>query len=243
MLLLINNDRSLCNGNTGRKCTCLIFRAPQLLAGINFLHVLLGDTWWYLVIPGLLTFSFFTLELLFLWCFAPCLTCVTLQVKPAFDGYTPGMVENSGKFVLLFNIIRHTVTAGEKLLVFSQSLITLDLLEQFLSNTPPVPSMRQNNESESTGWSKNTHYYSKCISVCHISTVIVFYIHCIVEKNIDLHVCTNSHCYGSFIDQLWSNIFTEIGLIFLWSRHCVILLGRTWRQHEFVWTRKADKSV
>lgn len=48
------------------------------------------------------------------------------------EGYVPGLVENSVKMVLLFDLIDKIVEGEEKLLVFSQSLFTLNLIEQFL---------------------------------------------------------------------------------------------------------------
>jgi hypothetical protein len=41
-------------------------------------------------------------------------------------------VEHSGKMVLLMDIIRHRELIGDKLLVFSHSLLTLKLIEEFL---------------------------------------------------------------------------------------------------------------
>ena len=43
-----------------------------------------------------------------------------------------GQIDHGGKFVLLMQIIRWCEAIGDKLLVFSQSLPTLDLIEQFL---------------------------------------------------------------------------------------------------------------
>jgi RAD54-like protein 2 len=51
---------------------------------------------------------------------------------PALKDYTPNVLENGTKFELLFIIIQETVSVGDKLLVFSQSLLTLDLIEMFL---------------------------------------------------------------------------------------------------------------
>ncbi|KAF5298194.1 hypothetical protein FQA39_LY02618 [Lamprigera yunnana] len=65
--------------------------------------------------------------------------------------YVPGQIENSGKMEVLFCIIRESIALGDRLLLFSQSLITLDLVEQFLQ-TNNVP-------GESERWSKNNSYY------------------------------------------------------------------------------------
>lgn len=57
---------------------------------------------------------------------------------------------------ILFCIIRESIALGDRLLVFSQSLITLDLIEQFLQNSQ-VP-------EDTVNWAKNVSYYSKFIT-------------------------------------------------------------------------------
>lgn len=54
---------------------------------------------------------------------------------------------------ILFCIINESIAVGDRLLVFSQSLITLDLIEQFLQMNG-VPGETQN-------WVKNLHYFRK----------------------------------------------------------------------------------
>ncbi|XP_050302168.1 uncharacterized protein LOC126740238 [Anthonomus grandis grandis] len=65
--------------------------------------------------------------------------------------YVPGLIENSAKFQILFCIIRESLALGDRLLVFSQSLITLDLIEQFLQASQ-IP-------GETQKWAKNVSYY------------------------------------------------------------------------------------
>ncbi|XP_044272177.1 helicase ARIP4-like isoform X2 [Tribolium madens] len=65
--------------------------------------------------------------------------------------YIPGRIENSAKMEILFCIIRESIALGDRLLVFSQSLITLDLIEQFLQmNVVPGDTQK---------WCRNTNYY------------------------------------------------------------------------------------
>ncbi|CAM6032012.1 unnamed protein product, partial [Sphagnum compactum] len=71
--------------------------------------------------------------------------------EPKMFDYTPGLIENSYKMVLLFEIIAESLALGDRLLVFSQSLLTLDVIERFLQSKE-VPKTR-------TKWCKNQTYY------------------------------------------------------------------------------------
>ena len=85
-----------------------------------------------------------------------------------FENYSPGVIENSGKFVLLFQIIEETLRLNEKLLVFSQSLMTLNLVEEFLSKMPvPLPWLNET-------WAKNHTYYSKCFAKRSNELILLF---------------------------------------------------------------------
>ena len=44
----------------------------------------------------------------------------------------PGDIENAAKTQVFFTILEESVKISDRLLVFSQSLFTLDLLEEFL---------------------------------------------------------------------------------------------------------------
>lgn len=74
-----------------------------------------------------------------------------LQAIELLKDYIPGCIENSAKMQILFCIIKESIAIGDRLLVFSQSLITLDLIEQFLQMNA-VP-------GETLNWSKNSHYF------------------------------------------------------------------------------------
>lgn len=52
---------------------------------------------------------------------------------PLMEQYVPDQLENSHKFLVLMTIVEQTLGVGDKLLVFSQSLSTLDLVERFLT--------------------------------------------------------------------------------------------------------------
>ena len=56
-----------------------------------------------------------------------------------FTGYIPGDIENAAKTQIFFTILDESVQIGDRLLVFSQSLFTLDMLEEFLQQRP-IPS-------------------------------------------------------------------------------------------------------
>ncbi|XP_061156285.1 transcriptional regulator ATRX-like isoform X2 [Syngnathus typhle] len=65
------------------------------------------------------------------------------------------ILEHSGKLVLLFEILKMSEALNDKVLLFSQSLVSLDLIESFLA-----ASHRRKKESpEERCWTKNMDYY------------------------------------------------------------------------------------
>lgn len=76
-----------------------------------------------------------------------------IQALELLRDYKPGFIENGAKLEILFCIIRESIALGDRLLVFSQSLITLDLIEQFLQSSL-VP-------GDTINWAKNVSYYSE----------------------------------------------------------------------------------
>ncbi|XP_061608731.1 transcriptional regulator ATRX-like [Phyllopteryx taeniolatus] len=64
-------------------------------------------------------------------------------------------LEHSGKLVLLLDILRMAEALNDKVLVFSQSLISLDLIENFLA----ASTQRRKDSSEGGRWIKNMDYY------------------------------------------------------------------------------------
>ncbi|ESO97098.1 hypothetical protein LOTGIDRAFT_143498 [Lottia gigantea] len=67
--------------------------------------------------------------------------------------YVPGVLEHSGKMVFLNSIIEESLAVGDKLLIFSQSLFTLNLIEEYLSQrNVPRPDMNEK-------WCKNRSYF------------------------------------------------------------------------------------
>ncbi|XP_030639905.1 helicase ARIP4 isoform X2 [Chanos chanos] len=76
--------------------------------------------------------------------------------KDIMADYKTGILENSAKMVLLFHIIDESVKKGDKILVFSQSLSTLTVIEEFLAKRPmPVP----NGAGQNQNWVRNHNYY------------------------------------------------------------------------------------
>lgn len=65
--------------------------------------------------------------------------------------YVSDMMENSPKMELFFCILEESIKLGDRLLVFSQSLLTLNLLERFLQKAK-IP------ESDAN-WAKNVSYF------------------------------------------------------------------------------------
>ncbi|XP_072230790.1 transcriptional regulator ATRX-like [Leuresthes tenuis] len=66
------------------------------------------------------------------------------------------IMEHSGKMVLLFEILRMAEDLGDKVLVFSQSLISLNLIEEFLEASHRA---RHTSSLEAGRWIKNKDYY------------------------------------------------------------------------------------
>lgn len=69
------------------------------------------------------------------------------------ETYNAGFLDNGAKFSVAFELIRHSVLAGDKILLFSQSLLSLNLIEEYLQ--------RMNVPNSTTGekWQKNKSYY------------------------------------------------------------------------------------
>uniref|UniRef100_A0A3Q1EUN9 DNA helicase n=1 Tax=Acanthochromis polyacanthus TaxID=80966 RepID=A0A3Q1EUN9_9TELE len=65
------------------------------------------------------------------------------------------IMEHSGKMVLLFEILRMAEDLGDKVLVFSQSLISLDLIEDFLK----ISHSARDHSLKEGSWIKNIDYY------------------------------------------------------------------------------------
>lgn len=70
-------------------------------------------------------------------------------------GFTADLIENSAKMQIFFCILEECVRIGDRMLVFSQSLLTLNLIERFLQANPTKVT-----ENE-IHWSKNTNYFRK----------------------------------------------------------------------------------
>lgn len=69
--------------------------------------------------------------------------------------YEPGMMVNSPKMVIFFCILNESIRIGDRVLLFSQSLLTLNLIEKFLQLNP-VPG-----DEAGSCWTYNHHYFRK----------------------------------------------------------------------------------
>lgn len=65
--------------------------------------------------------------------------------------YIPGIIENSAKMEFFFYILNESIKLGDRLLLFSQSLFTLNLIEEFLARNY-IPGTH-------CPWERNTNYY------------------------------------------------------------------------------------
>lgn len=67
------------------------------------------------------------------------------------DTYQPNMLENGAKFMISFSIINESVRCGDKILLFSQSLLSLNLIEDYLQKMT-IPNTNQK-------WQKYKSYF------------------------------------------------------------------------------------
>ena len=68
------------------------------------------------------------------------------------ETYQPNRLENGAKFLMAFSIIEKSIINGDNILLFSQSLLTLNLIEEYLQKfrLPVKPSDK---------WQKNKNYF------------------------------------------------------------------------------------
>lgn len=78
------------------------------------------------------------------------------QTNEFFKDYTPGKIEASAKTLIFFCMLEEIVQLGDRLLLFSQSLFTLDLIEDFLQMFN-IPGTEEK-------WARNKSYFRKYIS-------------------------------------------------------------------------------
>uniref|UniRef100_A0A3Q3FZ07 RAD54 like 2 n=1 Tax=Labrus bergylta TaxID=56723 RepID=A0A3Q3FZ07_9LABR len=78
--------------------------------------------------------------------------------KDIMSNYQTGVLENSAKMVLLFYLIDESVRRRDKILVFSQSLSTLSVIEDFLSKRAMPPGIASS-DAQSQNWVRNLNYY------------------------------------------------------------------------------------
>ena len=69
------------------------------------------------------------------------------------EQYTPGLLANGAKFLISIDLIQQSIKAGDKILLFSQSLLSLDLIEKYLAEIQVCNSTEK--------WTRNRHYYRK----------------------------------------------------------------------------------
>ncbi|XP_054472230.1 helicase ARIP4 isoform X2 [Anoplopoma fimbria] len=78
--------------------------------------------------------------------------------KGIMSNYHTGVLENSAKMILLFHLIDECVGRRDKILIFSQSLSTLSVIEDFLSKRP-MPTGIASSDAQNQNWVRNINYY------------------------------------------------------------------------------------
>ncbi|OXU17963.1 hypothetical protein TSAR_012968, partial [Trichomalopsis sarcophagae] len=69
-------------------------------------------------------------------------------------GYVPGMIDASAKMSIFFCILEEAIRLSDRVLAFSQSLFTLNLIEDFLARNPFKYA-----DGQTESWAKNVNYY------------------------------------------------------------------------------------
>lgn len=81
------------------------------------------------------------------------ITIIFFQATDLFKTYVTGVIENSSKMEVFVEIVTESIKLGDRLLVFSQSLLTLDLIEDYFQ--------RRNVPDKEEVWTKNKNYFRK----------------------------------------------------------------------------------
>lgn len=87
--------------------------------------------------------------------------------------YTPDLIENSTKMEIFFSILNQTINLNDRMLIFSQSLLTLNLIERFLQANPT-----KYTNGDEIKWAKNVNYYRKL----HSNSYYNFFMQTLNEK-------------------------------------------------------------
>uniref|UniRef100_A0A0K2TD83 Helicase ARIP4like [Pundamilia nyererei] n=1 Tax=Lepeophtheirus salmonis TaxID=72036 RepID=A0A0K2TD83_LEPSM len=58
-------------------------------------------------------------------------------INDSMDNYETGLIENSPKMCVFFSLLRKTLQENDRMLLFSQSLLSLNLIEEFLKKEEP----------------------------------------------------------------------------------------------------------
>ena len=82
------------------------------------------------------------------------------KARENMRNYSQRKLSNGGKMVLLFHIIDESIKHGDKILVFSQSLMTLTLIEKFLS-IRKIPDPPDKPADMCQDWIRNVTYFRK----------------------------------------------------------------------------------
>ena len=72
--------------------------------------------------------------------------------------YVPGLLIHGSKMLILMSIITKCLSIGEKMLIFTQSLLTLNLIEEYLAKEV-VPSTKNLASLQPEYWAKNQSYF------------------------------------------------------------------------------------
>lgn len=120
----------------------------------------------------------------------------------------PGDINASAKMAVFFCILEESIALGDRILVFSQSLFTLNLMEELLQQQL-IPG------KEDEKWAKNINYYRKhfyFLETCFCSTNTTVFMH-IVFLHTGLDGSTTAMEREKLINEFNSNANLHLFLV------------------------------
>uniref|UniRef100_A0A1I7WMZ6 Tyrosine-protein phosphatase domain-containing protein n=1 Tax=Heterorhabditis bacteriophora TaxID=37862 RepID=A0A1I7WMZ6_HETBA len=134
----------------------------------------------------------------------------------AMGNYKTGNIENGYKIAIAMSLLDETTKIGEKMLIFSQNLTALSLIEEYLDRRKLITAQGEYN------WQKNRNYFTNrciildaCWNPCHdaqaVCRVYRYDTHNFFEENkLTLIVDMDSNVVHTYIASLWIIVWKRL---------------------------------